>query len=122
MYGMPSIVVFWKINIIKQCWRMMNESRMENNLLWQLFISDYNRNCKIIYAQVLKDINKNKFQSKGFIYDVCYILIGFKMDKYFKIKTMEMSKEELKDMLNNMIIRKFFVYDINYIKIKNIHY
>ena len=58
---------------------------------WQLFISAHNKNYKMTYAQALPDVNKNKFQSKWFIYDICYTLIEFKMDKYYDLKAMEMS-------------------------------
>ena len=61
---------------------------------------------------------KNKFQSKGFIYDICYVLIEFKMDKYYNIKKMIMDEKELNDLINDLIIKEYFKDDIQYINNK----
>ena len=84
--------------------RFNRSGNMKNNLLWQLFISCCGDNYKAIYNETPNDQKKRNFQNVGLLYDMCFVLIEFNMERHYNIKEMQLSKKDFNAIINEKII------------------
>ncbi len=65
---------------------------------------------------VLEDEHKTRFETKGFIYEIYYVLNKYKLNKYYDINIVPKNKNEWNKILNTTIDSFHFERDIKEIK------
>ena len=117
IFGLPSLIAIWDINILKEYWHIIIECQQQNNLLWMIFDTLYKRYCVETYNQV-KNYKNNAYISKGYLFDVCWILNKYKLIKYWNILNLPKKKEEWDDIIQDSVYKYHYKKDLDYIKNK----
>ena len=106
LFGLPSIEIIRDINILKELWHISIECKKENNLLWIIFSNLYLKYCIDTLKQV-KNYDAKQFISKGFLFDVCWILKRYNLIKYWDIRQIPQDKEIWDKIIEKSIYESF---------------